>query len=460
MTQTIEGTSAAPPRLSPRLLSGLGWSTAGRFAALPAGAAATVLIARTLQPSAVGTYFVIVNLVSILAIIGMLGLNQAVVRSVSEAMTRRRPATAGAVVRTSLRLTAVASLTLGLLFLLAGNAVGRHVFGSATIAAETGWIALFIPLMAFRLLVPEAFRGFNDIKWATILGDAATNVTLALALAIIVAGGWKTNLTEVLVISVGLSAVLVVLSLQRLRTKVKPLGIDPAGARALLWIALPLLATGISWNVMVQIDTVVLGVFRSGGDVAYYVAGSRLAALLLVPLMIGVSFIAPLITELWADRRLLDLERLLKATSALTGIASGVGLLALAVFGPWALSLLFGDYYRRGGTILLVLAVGGLINSMGGYSGLALMMAGEQLAAMLITVFVAVVTIGGSAVAAATSGALGVAIVMTCGITLLNVLTVVVLRARLGIWAYPDFALRGVRESVGRLLASARSRTR
>ena len=40
---------------------------------------------------------------------------------------------------------------------------------------------------------------------------------------------------------------------------------------------------------MVQLDTVVLGIFRSGADVAYYVAGSRLAALLLVPLLIATS---------------------------------------------------------------------------------------------------------------------------------------------------------------------------
>ena len=49
---------------------------------------------------------------------------------------------------------------------------------------------------------------------------------------------------------------------------------------------------------MVQLDTIVLGIFRPGGDVAYYVAGSRIATLLLVPLLIVTSFLAPLITEL------------------------------------------------------------------------------------------------------------------------------------------------------------------
>ena len=42
---------------------------------------------------------------------------------------------------------------------------------------------------------------------------------------------------------------------------------------------------------------------------------------------------------------------------------------------------------------------------------------------MVITMFVAVVTIAGSAVAADTAGALGVAIAMACGIALQNVLT-------------------------------------
>ena len=442
------------------MLSGLGWSTAGRFAALPAGAAANVLIARTLDPGDVGAYFVILNLVSILALVSMLGLNQAVVRGVSEAMTRGRPAAAGTVVRTSVRFAAAASVALGVAYLVTGHAIGHHLFGSATIAAATVWVALFIPVTALRLLVPEAFRGFNDIKWATILGDAATNVTLALALATIVVAGWHTSLTQVLVISIVLSAVLVVLSVGRLREKVGPLGIDPDGARTLLRIALPLLATNLSWNIMVQIDTVVLGIFRSGGDVAYYVAGSRLAILLLVPLLIVTSVLPPLITELWAERRLDDLERLLKAMATATGLASGVGLLALAFLGPWALGFLFGDYYRRGGTVLLVLAVGGFLTSIGGISGTTLMMAGEQMAAMWITMFVAVVTITSSAIAADTAGALGVAVAMAFGVTLQNVLTVATVRARLGIWVYPDLSLRGLSEPVVHLLAAARSRRR
>ena len=287
----IEAEVAPAPRgLSPRVRSGLGWSTAGRFAALPAGAAANILVARALPPTDVGAYFVIVNLVSILALVSMLGLNQAVVRAVSEAMTRGRPAAAGAVVRTSLRITAVVSIAFGIVYLLAGHTIGQRVFGSSAIAGATAWIAVFIPVTALRLLVPEAFRGFSDIKWATILGDAATNVTLAVALATIVVGGWQTNLTEVLVVSVALSAALVVLSVGKLRAKLRPLGIAPGDARALLWIALPLLATNLSWNLMVQIDTILLGAFRSSADVAYYVAGARLASLLLVPLLIGMSF--------------------------------------------------------------------------------------------------------------------------------------------------------------------------
>jgi len=438
------------------VLSGLGWSTAGRFVALPAGAAVNVLVARTLQPGDVGAYFVIVNLVAIVALISMLGLNQGVVRGVSEAMTRGRPTVAGGVVRTSLQLTAVASFALGIAYLLAGHAVSRHLFGSTGIADATAWIALFIPLTAFRLLVPEAFRGFNDIKWATILGDAATNVTLAVALALIVVGGWRTSLTQVLVISIALAGALVVLSLGRLGKKVRPLGVDAGGARALLAISLPLLATNLSWNLMVQIDTIVLGAFRSGADVAYYVAGSRLAALLLVPLLIGMSFLAPLITELWTQRRFHDLERLLRVTAAATGLASGIGFIALVVLGRWALTFLFGDYYSRGGTVLLVLSASSLLSSMGGYCGLALMMAGEQMVAMLITVFVAVVTIAGTVVAADTAGALGVATAMACGVTLQNVLTFAAVRARLGIWAYPDFSFRGAFSYV---LVSLRSRT-
>jgi hypothetical protein len=74
--------------------------------------------------------------------------------------------------------------------------------------------------------------------------------------------------------------------------------------------------------------------------------------------------------------------------------------------------------------------------------------------------FVAVVTITGSAVAADTAGALGVAIAMACGIALQNVLTFTVTRVRLGIWVYPDLSPRGLRRLAGDIRASTRSRSR
>jgi len=208
---------------------------------------------------------------------------------------------------------------------------------------------------------------------------------------------------------------------------------------------------------MVQIDTLVLGAFRSERDVAYYVAGSRLAALLSVPLMIGNSVLAPLITELWTDQRMRALERLVRGTSTLTGLTSGLGLVGLALLAPWLLGTLFGQGYRQGATVLIVLAIGSFLNSVSGACGLTLMMAGEQVAAMVITIFVTVVTIAGSAVAADTAGALGVAIAMAAGVTLQNVLIIAVVRLRLGIWTHPDFALHRVGKLIAELVRAGRS---
>ena len=279
-----------------------------------------------------------------------------------------------------------------------------------------------------------------------------------LGLAVVVAGGWATSLTDVLILSIALSAVLLVLTGLRLRGTLRPLG-APAGSatRSLLRISLPLLATNLSWTLMVQIDTLVLGAFRSEREVAYYVAGSRLAALLVVPLMIGNSVLAPLITELWTNHRMRDLERLIRGTSTLTGLTSGIGFIGLAALAPWLLGTLFGADYRQGATVLVVLAIGSFLNTVSGACGLALMMAGEQVAAMLITIFVMIVTVAGSAIAADAYGAIGVATVMAAGVTLQNVLTISVVRLRLGIWTYPDVKLRRVGELIAELGRVGRS---
>jgi O-antigen/teichoic acid export membrane protein len=428
-----------PRGIRERVIFGLGWSTAGRFAALLGSLATNVLIARLLAPSDVGAYFLIVALTSVLALVSLLGLNQAVVRLVPEALTLNRPAEARRTIWLSVAVGGVSSCLFGLVLLLVGHWLALHLFSSPPMAGATVLVALLVPLTAVRLLIPEAFRGLHDLRQASIFGDGATNVTLAVALGVLFVVSAHASLWGVLTAAVVTGAGLVALSVGRLAVAVARLprgGERPLGP--MLRIALPMLAANLSWIVLAQIDMLILGAFRPTADVAYYGAADRVANLLLIPVLITNAVVAPFIAELWFGNRRPELQRLLRAAATACGVLSGAGLVVLAVGAGPILGLLFGDFYRRGAAVLIALAIGAFVNSVTGPSALVLLMTGQQVPAMVLTASVTAITTLVVVWAAGAYGALGVAIAMTVGVAAQNVGTLLLAKHRLGIWTLPS----------------------
>jgi len=422
-----------------RLLSGLGWSTAGRVAALLGSLATNALLARILAPNDVGAYFIISALTGVLAVMSLLGLNQAVVRLVPEALALGRPAEARRTLELTIALGAAASCLVGLALGAVGRFLLLHVFGSPSMADARLFIALLVPVTALRALVPEAFRGLSDIKRASIFSDGASNLSLAAVLAGVFAVSTHTRLVVVLVAVLATGAVLIAWSLLQLGTEARRL---PKGGHRPLWpmlrVSLPMLGANLSWVILGQIDLVILGAFRSNADVAYYGAADRIANVLIFPILITNAVIAPLIAELWYGNRRLELRRVLQGTATLTTVACGAGLVIVCLGAGPLLGTVFGEFYRRGAAVLIALAVGAFLNAATGPSALALLMTGQQVSLLVVTASVAVLTTLTVAWTASAYGSLGVAISTTMGITALNVGTLLLAKRRLNIWTLPS----------------------
>lgn len=442
LDETLESSGTAGSRsIRERVLSGLGWSTAGRVAALLGSVATNALLARILVPRDVGAYYLIVALTSVLALISLLGLNQAVVRLVPEALTLRRPAEARRAVWLTVTVGAASSCAFGLVLLASGHWLALHVFSSPPMAGATLLVALLVPLTALRLLIPEVFRGLHDLRKASIFGDGATNLALAAALGAIFVVSTHARLSVVLTAFVVTATVLAIWSLSRLAAAAGRL---PAGGeqplRPVLRLSLPMLAANLSWIILAQIDMLILGAFRPNADVAYYGAADRIANVLFFPLLITNAVVAPLIAELWFGNRRRELDRLLRGAATASGVLCGLGLVVVAVAGRPILGLLFGDFYRRGAAVLIALAIGAFLNSATGAAALALLMTGHQVPLMVLTTSITVVTTLAVVWAASAHGALGVAIVMTLGVGVQNVGMLLLAKRRLNIWTLPSLA--------------------
>jgi O-antigen/teichoic acid export membrane protein len=208
--------------LKRRLLSGSMWAVAGRFGGAMVGILIASLLTFVISPKEVGAYNLALSIVSFGALIGALGLPKTVVRLVAENVGLNRSGRTRREIYTVLGLGAVGTLLTSLAYyVVIGDLIEKWLFGSPLLMGLTGLIAAWIAIAIVQEITAETFRGFHDIRWATLLGGLATGgksgglimrLVLLGILALLVVTGAGVDLKTVMLASIGAGSVSVLLS--------------------------------------------------------------------------------------------------------------------------------------------------------------------------------------------------------------------------------------------------------
>src|SRR5215208_6587004 len=245
------------------------------------GFVTNVLLANMLSKQEASAYIVALSIVSLGAVVGSLGLPKTVVGLVAENMGVECPERARQAIRTVLVLGLFGTLGISLAYLLVGDFVS-NLLNSSALVGLTGLMAGWIAIAVVQEITAETFRGFHDIRLATLLGGLATSgksgglIMRVLLLGILVllwVRSEQTSLATVLLVCIGSGSVSVVLSLWLLYGKVSSLGSsegaqeeEPVGAKEVLDDAIPFLAIAMTSLVLLSADVLILALFHK--DVA------------------------------------------------------------------------------------------------------------------------------------------------------------------------------------------------
>src|SRR5215208_7574111 len=164
-----------------RLLSGSAWALGGRILVALAGLISSALLARLLTPGDLGTYFLAYSILNVGTSLGALGLTGTVVRLVAQDMGLHHFGRVRRVIGVAVGVGTMGALSLGLAYLLFGDDLARGVFGAPALAAITGLVAGWIMVVTLQGILGETFRGFHDVRLATILGGQTTGAATGLA---------------------------------------------------------------------------------------------------------------------------------------------------------------------------------------------------------------------------------------------------------------------------------------
>src|SRR5918998_3851753 len=173
--------AASTQLLKRRLLSGSAWAFGGKILVALAGLISSALLARLLTPQALGAYFLAYSILNVGTSLGQLGLTGTVVRLVAEGMGLNLFGRVRRVISVVLGVGTLGALGVGLAYLLLGDELAKAVFNAPALGAITGLVAGWIMVVKLQGLLAETFRGFHDIRLATILGGQTTGAATGVA---------------------------------------------------------------------------------------------------------------------------------------------------------------------------------------------------------------------------------------------------------------------------------------
>jgi O-antigen/teichoic acid export membrane protein len=419
------------------------------------------LLARMLSPEAFGAYLLAFSIISAGAMIGALGLPKTVVRFIAESMVLNQPGRARKIIYTSIGLSALGAAGVSLAYyLVVGEAVSKYIFHSPALVAIVGLTAGWIAISVMQEIMAETFRGFHDIRWATLLGGLATGgksgglimrILLLACLVLIWTTSGPADLRTVMLASIGSGAASTLLAILLLRKRVSSL--DKRGAekaingQEALRDAFPTLLISLTTLVLLtSSDLWILGAFRSQEEVAVYGATARLVALISMPLLVTNMVLPPIIAEMYAEGKTVQLERTIRSFSTVCGIPALLLLVAFIFTGGPILSLVYGGYYQSGATVLVLLSLGKIAAVLTGSCGAVLQFTGHQRSMLRVSLLTSPLFIVGALLVVRDYGPIGVASMTATTMVLQNVALVLVARRETGMWTHASLSLAPLRE--------------
>jgi O-antigen/teichoic acid export membrane protein len=455
--------------LRQRLLSGGTWAFAGKIGASMLGLVTNALLTRMLTKQEFGVYLLAFSIVTVGAVIGSLGLPKTVVRFIAESMALDQVGRARRMIYMVLWLSILGALGVSLAYLLIIGKLVGNLFDSRALVALTGLIAGWIAISVVQEITAETFRGFHDIRMATLLGGLATGgKSGGLVMRILLLGGlallWlttgKTDVQTVMLVSIGAGIASGLLTGWLLRGKVSSLGTikagaenstvqNPIGATEALRDAFPVLLISLTSFVLLSAsDLWILGAFRPKEEVAVYGAAARLVTFIAMPLLMTNLVLPPIIAEMNARGQRDRLERTVRTFSTLAGMPSLVLLIIFMLLGGSIMGLVYGGGYQSGWTVLVLLSIGKLVAVWSGSCGAVLQFTGHQTSMLWVSLLTSPLFILGALLVVQDYGPKGVASMTALIAVVQNVLMVLVAKRKTGIWTHVSLSLAPLRKGL------------
>jgi O-antigen/teichoic acid export membrane protein len=340
--------------------------------------AVTVLLARTLGASGVGSYTYALAWVTLLGAPALLGVDQLLVREIPAYQLKGEWGLMKGIVRAANRIVSAASLCL-ILVALAVSIVLRHSAPSENL--RTLWVALvLIPLIALTRVRQSTLQSLHRV----VIAAVPERLILPALLLISLEASRFANVALSAPVAMGLNVAATCVTFAAgalLLHRHFPAEAKSASPvyRTRHWVkeSAPIFLFGAVSVVFSQADLLILGSMTGPSVVGPYGIADKTADLLTVVLVAQNSAFSSTAASLAASKDYVTLQRLTTRIARLTLLGTLPAAIVFIGFGRWFLAAFYGPEFASAQVALAFLSLGQLVNVAAGLNGLLLVMMGE-----------------------------------------------------------------------------------
>lgn len=373
-------TSLGTDKRFSEILSGSAWALSGQIIATALGLVFNIIVARLYGAELVGILALINSFLMLATILTVLGTNTSILRLIPEHLVKYSSTSAFKVYRKIQYLVVAVSLVTGTLFFFSAELIAAKLFSKPNLSFYFAIASVFVVFKSLTVLNTQAVRAIRLVRIFALMQALPQGFSLLLLLLLSMFISSMNVPVYALLGSLALTGITGSMIMEYAfseRNKLQD-AIHTVPIRAILTLSLPMLMAAAMSFIIGQTSVIILGIFRSQAEVGYYAIAVKIASLTGFILNAVCSMAAGKFSELFHSNKIDELFYVAKKSAKLIFFTSVPILLCIIFLGKTILFTFFGKEFVQAYPALVIIALGQLINSISGATGLFMNMTGEQ----------------------------------------------------------------------------------
>lgn len=392
-----------------------------------------LLITNRYGSNSYGQFVLVITLLSIFSILPKFGLDVSLIKIISEQKAIHKLKRISDIIKISLIVSAIFSIMVSLIILNTSNII-VDIIDKNYMEYLIDIVAILLPAIVIIQIIASIFQGLKKTAYFILISNILNQFIFLLLLVFDTYFQYK-DIYTLYSISIFISLIIAILIL-KLDNKFYSLNITriKINVKYIMDYSKPMLFISSVSMIFSWSDVLMLSSMATLEENGIYAVAYRLAMVTSIIMVSINSIAAPKFSELYKTQELERLKKLLKTTTNMTVIIGIPIVSSLILLSDFFMGL-FGDEFKEGSSVLIILSIGQLFNMLSGSSGWFLQMTNNHYVLQKVLIIFALINIGLNYILIPKYEAEGAAIATMLTVSCINIIYIIVVKYKFDFWS-------------------------